>query len=188
MSYLKSEYTVLLLRAVWENNLNDKDLMDFKELSYLADLTCLTTGCVYLCHVKQEYKRAFDFFMQSKNALIKSKIFGWLWMSMERLESSKAKRDNDYFEMLKTYLLQKLTDLIKINSERTRDLVARFHSNAESQVISKLEVYPELQLEYVENVLKKERESSNKVSKDTLMLYASLICQLHPDRLLPELN
>jgi len=41
-------------------------------------------------------------------------------------------------------LIDKLTDFIKINSEKTREIVARFHKDAEKKVIEKLVHYPEL--------------------------------------------
>lgn len=60
-------------------------------------------------------------------------------------------------------MIQKLTDLIQVNSASTRDLFSRYNSESEKVVINKLELYPELQLEYVENVIKKERDLGHKV-------------------------
>lgn len=78
---------------------------------------------------------------------------------------------------MKQALINKITDLIQINSERTRDLFSRFNSESEKVVINKLENYPDLQLEYVENVLKKERDQGHKVDSDLLILNITLLCK-----------
>lgn len=185
MSYMKSEYLVGVIKAIVDNNPSDSDLHELKELVYLADLTLLSTTCIELAQLKGEYKRAFDLYLTSKNNFIRSRIFEWIWRTMERLERSKLMMH--HFEVMKVYLLQKLTDLIKINSESTRDLISRYHKDSEYQVIHKLDAYPALQLQYVENVLKNEREAGRRIQSDMLRLYVGLLGSLAPHKLLKEL-
>lgn len=75
-----------------------------------------------------------------------------------------------------------------MNSEKTRELIARFHKDAENLVIHKLDAYPEMQLEYVQNVIKKEREAGRKIAPELLVLQMSLYCQLNPDLIIPQME
>ena len=49
-------------------------------------------------------------------------------------------------------------------------------------------MYPDLQLEYVENILQKEREEGNKGTKEMLMLHITLMCKLKPNKIVFELE
>jgi hypothetical protein len=107
---------------------------------------------------------------------------------MVKLEVSRDEDDEIQFNTLKDQLLLRLTDLVKINSQKTRDMIARFQKNAEEEVISKLGMYPDLQLEYVQNILKKEREEGNKPDKDMLLLHINLLCKLQQNLIIEELR
>ena len=49
-------------------------------------------------------------------------------------------------------------------------------------------MYPDLQLEYVENILQKEREEGNKGTKEMLILHITLMCKLKPTKIVFELE
>ena len=55
--------------------------------------------------------------MGSGNKLIKDKVFEWLKNTIDFNEDVNILKD------LKEHIIQKLTDLIKINIEKTRDMV-----------------------------------------------------------------
>jgi hypothetical protein len=94
---------------------------------------------------------------------------------------------NRDFDKVKDIIVGSLTDLIKINSERTRELVSRFLKASEKNIVVKLQAYPELQLEYIEHVLR-DREEGKKIDNEVLTIHIQLLCQQHPHRILQEVQ
>ena len=84
VEYLKSEYVLNVVKMV-ESKATNSEIKEMIELSHLADLTNLTSLCIYLAQAKHEYKRALDFYLSTKNKLIKSKVFEWLFYIMDLL-------------------------------------------------------------------------------------------------------
>lgn len=96
LEYLKSEYVLSVIKLL-EKNATKSEHKEILELSHLADLTSLSTICIHLAVKKNEYKRALDFYLYSKNQLVKLKVFDWMFPAMEHLE----KHDPTQYEDMK---------------------------------------------------------------------------------------
>lgn len=79
---LRSEYLLLVIRKV-ELTAKENEHKAIEELRHLTDLTTLSLCCIHLAEKKKEYKRAMDFFLSSKNKLVKIRVFDWLFRVME---------------------------------------------------------------------------------------------------------
>ena len=91
---------------------------------------------------------------------------------MAQLENESSKD----LEIMKNLIITNLEALMEINPENIREIVQRFLENKETEIVKLLGKCPELQLKYIENILK-DREDGKKVEdKELLLLHISLLC------------
>ncbi|CAD8191379.1 unnamed protein product [Paramecium octaurelia] len=153
-------------------------------LSYEADFTTFSMISIYFAERKKEFTRAFNFFLTSQNRFVRSLVFDWVEMRMKELQQS----DQDNFNQMRSALILKISDLIQIDWNKTRIIFSNYNSESEKVVIEKLSQFPELQLQYIDNVIKRERELGNKVDANFLIINIQLLCQLNPDKIIEEVS
>ncbi|KAL4460307.1 hypothetical protein ABPG74_000058 [Tetrahymena malaccensis] len=129
----------------------------------------------------KEYKKSFDLFITSKNQLIQNRLFNWLSYQL-----SGNHQQNEHYNSLLQIIEERLIEIIKINPEKTRELIKKHLSETETRMIRKMKDFPEKQLEYIQKVLEERDEHS--IPKDLLTLYIELLCTLNPSIILQELE
>ncbi|KAL4507236.1 hypothetical protein ABPG72_002029 [Tetrahymena utriculariae] len=129
----------------------------------------------------KEYKKSVDLFITSKNKLIQNRLFNWLSYQL-----SSNHQQNDHYSSLLQIIEERLIEIIKINPEKTRELIKKHLSEIETRMIRKMKDFPEKQLEYIQKVLEERDEHS--IPKDLLTLYIELLCTLNPSMILQELE
>ena len=77
---------------------------------------------------------------------------------------------------LKDQILQRLSELMHINSEKTHRIINRFMKHAEKLVIKSLATQPKLQMEYLERIINA-RESGEFIDNDLLLVHIELLCK-----------
>ncbi|EAR84461.2 corvet complex core vacuolar protein (macronuclear) [Tetrahymena thermophila SB210] len=179
---LRSEFLLSLIKYILD--VIGKDNGQMQLLSQLLDLTEFATARSHILFLRGHYHRAIDSYIQSSNKTMSRLIFDWMWQNLTESRSEDPKK----YEMLKDIMRVKLPDFIKIDSERTHQLFQKFLNDAEHDIISQLENNPNLQLLYIQNVIKqyKLKLKSNpqlieslKVDKGILILNIKLMCQLN---------
>mgnify|MGYP006933350159 CR=1 FL=1 len=78
-------------------------------------------------------------------------------------------------------MLQYLKELVTMDSEQTREILALMDKSLEASAIKYLESIPQLQLSYLEKILQK-RGSETHIDDDLLVLHIQLLCKLDPKR------
>ena len=73
-----------------------------------------------------------------------------------------------------------------INCDKTHIIIRKFNKPCEKNFVNHLSAYPNLQLEYMQRLLK-ERERGEKIDNDLLVLFIKLLCELDPTKVLAEL-
>ncbi|CAD8126614.1 unnamed protein product [Paramecium sonneborni] len=179
IEYLKCQYFINIAIKL-EKEISNSVL----GLSYEADFTTFSMISVYFAERKKEYTRAFNFFLTSQNRFVRSLVFQWVEKTMNQLEQS----DQDNFNQMRSALILKISDLIQIDWNKTRIIFSNYNSESEKVVIEKLSQFPELQLQYIDNVIKRERELGNKVDNNFLIINIQLLCQLNPDKIIDEVS
>ncbi|KAL4479620.1 hypothetical protein ABPG72_004216 [Tetrahymena utriculariae] len=179
---LRSEFLLNLIKYILD--VIGKDNGQMQLLSQLLDLTEFATARSHILFLRGHYHRATDSYIQSSNKTMSRLIFDWMWQNLTESKSEDPKK----YELLKDIMRLKLPDFIKIDSERTHQLFQKFLNDAEHDIISQLENNPNLQLLYIQNVIKqyKLKLKSNpqeietlKVDKGILILNVKLMCQLN---------
>ena len=109
------------------------DLSNVASISKFTEISCVLASSkvniiffVFLnILLKKDYKICLNLYMSCKNRLVRDKVFGWLRTTMALLEHNN---DTYALNVLKDLIQNKLTDLLTINSELTRDMVAFFQN------------------------------------------------------------
>jgi len=182
------------------NACQELDFDDINELIRKAEFSSFAEVHILLLEHKREYVRCLESFIQSEFKLTKSKVFNWIDKILTRLHEEAEEDENmnaqATIERLKQEILRSLRELVEIDSELTADLVRRWFKNAHKEVINKLDLVPELQLEYLTNIIYKRDQEKAKVEKtpndhpnkketleienDLLILNVKLLCMIRP--------
>ena len=93
---------------------------------------------------------------------------------MEQWE--KDQESSLIFTEMKNYILLKLTELVRIDSKKTHQIINRFNKTAEKNVIQYLAPHPNLQLEYLEKILST-RENGAVIDNYLLVIHIELLCK-----------
>ena len=105
------------------------------------------------------------------------RIFNWIIDKLIKFE----KENSSNLKKFKTFVLSRITDLLKLNVEKSREIIDIFGSNEEKNIINQMSDQPQLQLKYLQNKIKEEREKNQYIENDLLLLHIELLCKIAPD-------
>lgn len=117
------------------------------------------------------------FFSNSKVLGVNVRIFNWIIDKLIKFE----KENSSNLKKFKTFVLSRITDLLKLNVEKSREIIDIFGSNEEKNIINQMSDQPQLQLKYLQNKIKEEREKNQYIENDLLLLHIELLCKIAPD-------
>eukprot|EP01016_Furgasonia_blochmanni_P053734 TRINITY_DN8740_c0_g1_i4.p1 TRINITY_DN8740_c0_g1~~TRINITY_DN8740_c0_g1_i4.p1 ORF type:complete len:680 (-),score=183.53 TRINITY_DN8740_c0_g1_i4:180-2135(-) len=156
------------------------DLLHRAELSPFLDVFC------YLLSLREEYRKAFEIYLNCRNQTIKVKVFGWLEEVLNRLDTQKNKTE---LEEMKDLILVRLKDLVQISMSHTQLIISKFNKSAEKKVILGLASNPQMQFEYLRQMmLEREKDKNVKIDNELLILHIELLCRLYPKDVVPALK
>mmetsp|Transcript_5309 Transcript_5309/g.4495 ORF Transcript_5309/g.4495 Transcript_5309/m.4495 type:complete len:402 (-) Transcript_5309:695-1900(-) len=138
---------------------------------------------VFLSQFQKNYKKCFEYYMQQGSNYQRRKIFKWLYELIPEIKE----KDKANFRIIKDTVLDRLRDLVQIDSEMTRRIVLGLDRELEADAVKKLDNFPKLQLEYLKNILA-QRHQGVKIQDDLLVLHLKLLCDLHPDLVVKEIK
>jgi hypothetical protein len=172
----------------------DLDKNDYYQLQSSSELSPFIMVKIHLLKKNKSYKRCLDVFLQS-DCHIKDKevkLFDWINDTFHELY------EEDYvnFDALKEEVLNKLHILADISIGNVTVLVENWFKNEQMDVVHKLDNVENLQLKYVENVIEKFKDDvdysaddrKNEQYMELLKLHIKLLCKLHPNSVLANLQ
>jgi Golgi CORVET complex core vacuolar protein 8 len=163
---LKDIGKVLLKMLKLTPQLPGNNLESLLKLSEESPHTLVT---VYLLDLKKDYIKSLKTLLNSDE---KECIFDWL-DSKFKIYTQKD---------LKNEVMDILSILVEIDSDKTAHLVKDWYQNSHGFIIKKLDNAPILQLKYLGELLK------DQFDKDLVLKYVKLMCEHSPDGLLKFLK
>lgn len=153
------------------------------KLQLVADKSPFTEVSCMIAASRSNYQRCINLYTQSKNEIVRLRVFGWLSNQIVTLESQSSKE----VDTLKNLIVKFLKDLMKADHQKTRILIVRFLKNRETEIVKDLESQPVLQLQYIDDILK-DREEGKQVDDKLLIRHIELMCRLCKQRVLSEIQ
>ena len=173
-------------------------MTDFSNLLSYAEFSPFILFKIHLLKKVKNYGRCLHEFFQNNLFLTDKEdiLFNWIDTTLKELSET----DTYNFELLKSEVLEKLTNLSEISVDQVAKLVETWFQNDQNKIIGKLGKAKPLQLKYVESVLEKYKENiefymthENYDSQSTekfnqfseiLNLHIELLCEVMPTKVL----
>lgn len=114
----------------------------------------------YLLDLQKRYADSLNCFLNAEKAEDRAQVFEWL--------NSKFKEGPQ--NELQKKMIDRLGELVEIDSDKTSHLVKDWHKDGHSFIIKKLDSAPNLQLKYLAELPK------DQYDKDLLLIYVRLLC------------
>ena len=172
-----------LIIGILEKQYKGLRIADVKELLKHFSLTEYKEVMICLWKLSGEHTKCIDEYLAIDNSSVSSKIFDWLQNINKFLEDDVAKLNE-----IKGYIQQRIHQLLKINVDRTVNLIKTWFEHQHESIIDQLKDQPSLQLEYIEKMLNEHEGDILKTSmfdKDEkynriLSKHLQLLCDLKP--------
>ena len=145
---------------------------DITSLLSAAESSSHTLIQVFLLDYQKNYIKSLYTHLKTTNPEEKVLIFDWL---------DQKFRSNGQTE-LKNEVIEVLSILVEIDSDKTAHLVRDWYQNSHGFIIKKLDNAPNLQLKYLGELLK------DQFDKDLVLKYVKLLCQHSPSKVLKFLK
>jgi hypothetical protein len=114
----------------------------------------------YLLDLQSKYAESLDTFLKAEKAEDRALVFDWL--SNKFKEGTQGK--------IQKQMIDRLSDLVEIDSDKTAHLVKDWQINGHAFIIKKLDSAPNLQLKYLAEL------SKDQYDKELLLIYVRLLC------------
>ncbi|CAD8115052.1 unnamed protein product [Paramecium sonneborni] len=160
----------------------EKHKEQIEMLNGLKDLKQIPLIQAYLYQYVGEYQIPVSIYLKSNNILVQKQVFKYLHDTLIQMHG------NEIYIQLNGIIVSKLQDLINLDIKKTRELICQFQKDNELQVIDKLGQNKELQLRYIETIIKKDSNSEFGLSNIILIKHIELLCELEPQRVLQQLQ
>ncbi|CAK92894.1 unnamed protein product (macronuclear) [Paramecium tetraurelia] len=151
-------------------------------LNGFQDLKQIPLIQAYLYQYVGEYQTPVSIYLKSNNILVQKQVFKYLHDTLISMYGKET------YAKLNGIIVSKLQDLINLDIQKTRELICQFQKDNELQIIEKLSQNKKLQLKYIETVIKKDLNSEFGLSNILLTKHIELLCELEPERVLPQLQ
>ncbi|CAD8118752.1 unnamed protein product [Paramecium sonneborni] len=151
-------------------------------LNGFKDLKQIPLIQAYLYQYVGEYQNPVSIYLKSNNILVQKQVFKYLHDTLIQMYGKEM------YAQLNSIIVSKLQDLINLDIHKTRELICQFQKDNELQVIEKLSQNKQLQLKYIETVIKKDLNSEFSLNNILLIKHIELLCELEPERVLQQLQ
>ena len=134
---------------------------------------------IYLLKLNNDYKSCLDVYINKKSTY-KNNVFNFINSNLTYL----YKQNFDLFIQFKNYVKEKLSDLSEISIKEIHNLINKWYYNELEDVLNYLGKVPNIQLSYLEIILKKYKEDESEIIdnsyvkmkyRDLLYLYFKLL-------------
>ena len=176
-------------------------LNDYKEILSVMSTHAFDEVRLFIYKKNNYYKECLELYLD-KDSELKDKresLFPFINMTLTKLKLKKG-QDQDVYNDFKNYVMNNLIRIAEINIDELHNLINTWYSKEKKEVIDKLSDKPEIQLIYVEILVKKINTTLREnegilVEEDQdwvnaiLKLHLKLLCYLNKkDKILPNLK
>ena len=205
-NYYKFGKIDLDLPKIIKNIINTIDDLEFTLSDYNDILSVMSTHIfdevrLFIYKKNHYYKECLDLYLNEETELKdkRESLFPFINMTLSKLRLNTGK-DQVVFKEFKSAVMNNLIRIGEINIDELHNLISTWYSKEKREVINKLSDKPEIQLEYVEILIKKINSSLKEnenilVDEDPewvegiLTLHLKLLCYLKKEeKILPSLK
>ena len=186
---------------VLRNNYTDYSLFKTRYINNLINIVEESPFImikIFIHNLNDDYKRCVDLYLES-NSLVyeeKLKVFKYIHNKLEELKSnpyyysSNSNAEINYFKDFKNYISTKIEKLAAISIEELEKLILTWFNKEQISIINKLDIVPEIQLQYLhfftkEIITNYNNENGNSITgeisqemKDIFLLYFKLLIKM----------
>ena len=186
---------------VLRNNYTDYSLFKTRYINNLINIVEESPFImikIFIHNLNDDYKRCVDLYLES-NSLVyeeKLKVFKYIHNKLEELKSnpyyysSNSNAEINYFKDFKNYISTKIEKLAAISIEELEKLILTWFNKEQISIINKLDIVPEIQLQYLhfftkEIITNYNNENGNNITeeisqemKDIFLLYFKLLIKM----------
>ena len=157
------------------------------KLKFAASGTKFTLIKIKIEELTKKYKECLDIFIKQEDEKLKENVFAWLeekfQMFIEEINMEKNIKENEVDEKNKdnkisattkdyndfiNAIINKIYDLSKINGEKTKKMVGKYFTNNEKlRVYKNLNEDPQIQYEFLEQLIYPQNEQTNEEGIET---------------------
>ena len=117
---------------------------------------------IHLLKLNDDYKRCIDVYLNQKN-IYKYNVFEFIHKNLSYL----YKESTELFIQLKNYVKEKLSDLSEISVKEISKLINKWYFNDKEDIINYLDKVPNIQLFYLENIIKEYKEDETEMKENS---------------------
>ena len=139
---------------------SDKSLFKKRYLNNLINVvndSPFTLIKIYLFDLNNELNKCIDLYLEDNSLTFeeKYKIFNYINNKLEELKSNpyiledNPNSDKNYFEDFKNYISNKIEKLAAISIEELEKLILNWYKKEQISIIHKLDIVPEIQIQYL---------------------------------------
>ena len=174
---------------------NDRNLFKNRYLNNLINIvneSPFTLIKIYLFDLNYEYNKCIDLYLDNNSLSYeeKFKVFKYINNKLEEMQSNpyflgeNPNPEKNYFYDFKNYISNKIEKLAQISIEELEKLILNWYKKEQISIIHKLDVVPEIQLQYLHYFTKEVinnynngEEITNEI-KDIFLLYFELLIKM----------
>lgn len=105
---------------------------------------------------------------------MKSRVFEWIASLLKEFSGKNL----EVYRQLKTFTISKINEIVAVNTRQTKRLLDRYFEDMKQTVIMQLSLNPEMQLNYLEQVVENLKDSREKIEDPSIIrLYLNLLCR-----------
>ena len=145
---------------ILKNYYSDRNLFKKRYLSNLINIvneSPFTLIKIYLFDLNNEYNKCVDLYLENNSLTYeeKFKVFNYINNKLEELQSNpyflgdNPNPEKNYFEDFKNYIANKIEKLASISIEELEKLILNWYKKEQISIIHKLDIVPEIQIQYL---------------------------------------
>ena len=145
---------------ILKNYYSDRNLFKKRYLSNLINIvneSPFTLIKIYLFDLNYEYNKCVDLYLENNSLTYeeKFKVFNYINNKLEELQSNpyflgdNPNPEKNYFEDFKNYIANKIEKLASISIEELEKLILNWYKKEQISIIHKLDIVPEIQIQYL---------------------------------------
>ena len=186
---------------VLKSNYNDKSLFRQRYLSNLMNIVAdspFTLIKIYLFNLNNDFNKCIDLYLENNSLSYSEKfeVFNYINNKLEELHNNpyfigdNTNTEKNYFEDFKNYISNNIEKLASISIEELEKLILNWYKKEQISIIHKLDIVPEIQLQYLHfftkeviNNYSNENEDNDgknisEEMKDIFLLYFELLIKM----------
>ena len=163
---------------ILKSNYSDKSLFNKRYITNLINVVNESPFIlikIYLFDLNYEYDKCIDLYLENKSLSYEEqfKIFNYINNKLEELQSNpyfvgdNPNPEKNYFQDFKNYISNKIEKLAQISIEELEKLILNWYKKEQISIIHKLDIVPEIQIQYLHFFTKEVINNYNNENGDT---------------------